>query len=49
MNPIVTYNLRHFKRKAANNNMTPQSVLFRRYIKIGFVIAPVVAWFIWAQ
>ncbi len=49
MNPLATYKLKHFVDKAANSNAEPKFVRFRKYVKIGFVIAPLVAWFIWAH
>ena len=48
MNPLATYTLQHFVNKAANSNAVPNNILFRKYIKIGFIIAPFVIWFIWA-
>lgn len=49
MNSLTTYRLKRFVDKAANSNVEPKSVRFRKYVKIGFIITPFVAWLIWAN
>ena len=47
MNPLATYTLQYFVNKAVNSNAVPNNILFRKYVKIGLIIAPFVVWFVW--
>lgn len=49
MSSLTTYILQHFVNKSANSNAVPPHILFKKHVKIGFIIAPFVVWFIWAS
>ena len=42
------YTAKHLMNRAANDNTVPKEKLFFTLLKIGLMIAPFVAWYLWS-